>query len=79
MSFRISANGFLERLYRFECFSRIAREFVEKKFTEMRSENTTKNRRSLLEQFISNADCDKKDILGMTVDILLAGIDTVST
>lgn len=32
---------------------------------------------SLLELYLSNEKLDVKDVLGMTVDMLLAGIDTV--
>lgn len=51
---------------------RIAKEFIIKK---MSSKELKQN--SLLELYLSNKELDLKDVLGMTVDMLLAGIDTV--
>lgn len=39
------------------------------------SENTVP---SLLELYLSSSNLDYKDVVGMSVDLLLAGIDTVS-
>lgn len=40
--------------------------------------NTSDHQPSLLELFLSSPDLDHKDIVGMAVDMLLAGMDTVS-
>ena len=41
-------------------------------------ENCIKSRQTLLEKFISNGDIDRKDVFGMLVDSVMAGIDTTS-
>ena len=56
------------------CCCRIANEFIDKKMRAMKTEQTS----SLLELYLSNEQLDKKDTFGFIVDMLLAGMDTVS-
>jgi len=56
---------------------------VEKKaiaLQENEARNCSKEGRplSLLEQYLASPDLDRKDVIGMMVDMLLAGADTVS-
>jgi len=46
--------------------------FVEEKMADQTNENG-----SLLDLYLSSPNLDKKDIVGMAVDLLLAGMDTV--
>lgn len=39
--------------------------------------NTNQSKQSLLDEFLRSNETDFKDVVGMTVDTLLAGIDTV--
>lgn len=55
---------------------RVALEIVETKRNNLTSSNTLGV--SLLEQYLSMSEIDYKDVTGMAVDMLLAGIDTVS-
>lgn len=47
----------------------------------MKQSNVSDNRvarpLSLLEQYLAAPDLDRKDVIGMVVDMLLAGADTV--
>jgi hypothetical protein len=47
---------------------------MRKKIRNMKKSQTA----SLLELYLSNKELDSKDVFGMMVDMLLAGIDTVS-
>lgn len=50
---------------------------VESKIKKIK-ENKNNNEESLLEIYSKNDSLDFKDIVGMTCDMLLAGIDTVN-
>jgi len=55
-------------------FFRIALKVVSEKLTSIK---TTDSKASLLGEYLSSDETDYKDVVGMTVDTLLAGIDTV--
>lgn len=57
--------------------NRIALEYLHKKVKELEKNSVPATSLSLLHLFLQNDDLDKKDILGVMVDFLLAGIDTV--
>lgn len=50
---------------------------VTRKIEAMKTKNLS-DKQSLLEMYLSNPVLDKKDVIGMACDMLLAGIDTVS-
>lgn len=53
-------------------------DFISKKKESItRSTSAESNTKSLLELYLSSEELDMKDITGMAVDMLLAGIDTV--
>jgi hypothetical protein len=57
---------------------RIAIEFISKKRESLKRSTTTENEvKSLLELYLSSKELDMKDVTGMAVDMLLAGVDTV--
>jgi hypothetical protein len=61
----------------------VAIEFVDKKIEAMKLTTNTENKGgtrslSLLEQYLAVPDLDRKDVIGMVVDMLLAGADTVN-
>jgi len=57
---------------------RIAVDFISKKKESLTQSGSTENEtKSLLELYLSCEELDMKDITGMAVDMLLAGIDTV--
>lgn len=59
-------------------FFRIAIDFISKKKESLKQSVTTKNEvKSLLELYLSSKELDMKDVTGMAVDMLLAGVDTV--
>jgi len=53
---------------------------VKKKVESMKSSSTTSVNEvpSLLEMYLSSDHLDEKDVVGFALDLLLAGIDTVS-
>lgn len=53
---------------------RIALKMVSKKLTNIK---TSESKPSLLEEYLRSDETDFKDVIGMIVDTLLAGIDTV--
>ncbi|XP_014221136.1 cytochrome P450 302a1, mitochondrial [Trichogramma pretiosum] len=55
----------------------IAEKFVTEKMERMKQENPGE-RSSLLEIYLKNPNLDKKDVIGMACDMLLAGIDTTA-
>lgn len=55
-------------------FFRIALKVVNEKLISIK---TTDTKTSLLGEYLGSDDTDFKDVIGMTVDTLLAGIDTV--
>ncbi|XP_065341570.1 cytochrome P450 302a1, mitochondrial [Cloeon dipterum] len=61
---------------------KVAIEFVERKAAHLETYKTVDNRvgqsLSLLEQFLQSPDLDRKDVIGMVVDMLLAGADTTA-
>ncbi|PSN36324.1 Cytochrome P450 302a1 [Blattella germanica] len=59
-----------------ECLEEVALDLITKK-KESYIQFKTDDTKSLLEQYLSNGNLDLKDITGMAVDMLLAGIDTV--
>lgn len=53
-------------------------DFISKKKESLtRSASNESDAKSLLELYLSSEELDIKDITGMAVDMLLAGIDTV--
>ncbi|EEB13546.1 cytochrome P450, putative [Pediculus humanus corporis] len=61
----------------------MAVELIEKKIQKMINKNNNDNdnddgEKSLLEYYLTSKEIDKKDIIGMCADILLAGIDTTT-
>lgn len=57
---------------------RIAVDFISKKKESLsQSASTESDTKSLLELYLSYEEIDIKDVTGMAVDMLLAGIDTV--
>jgi ecdysteroid 25-hydroxylase CYP302A1 len=59
-------------------FFRIAIDFISKKQECLKQSDTTENGvKSLLELYLSSKELDIKDVTGMAVDMLLAGVDTV--
>ncbi|XP_025209121.1 cytochrome P450 302a1, mitochondrial-like isoform X2 [Melanaphis sacchari] len=58
-----------------EHIEKIALKVVNEKLTSIK---TTDSKASLLEQYLSSGETDYKDVIGMTVDTLLAGIDTAT-
>lgn len=60
----------------FNC--RVSVRLVNEKFEKMKKEKTDE-KKSLLEIYLSNPSLDKKDVVGMACDMLLAGIDTVAS
>jgi ecdysteroid 25-hydroxylase CYP302A1 len=57
---------------------RVAIDFISKKKESLRKSSTTDNEvKSLLELYLSSKELDMKDVTGMAVDMLLAGVDTV--
>lgn len=69
----------LNRVY-FDAYS-IAVHLVSQKisFFDERSNVHTQQRRSLLDEYLTNPKLDLADIVGMACDLLLAGVDTVRT
>jgi hypothetical protein len=62
----------------FSLSCRIAVDFISKKKKSLpRSASTKCDTKSLLDLYLSSEELDIKDITGMAVDMLLAGIDTV--
>lgn len=58
---------------------RIAIDFIAKKKESLTQCAVTGNEtKSLLELYLSSEDLDVKDVTGMAMDMLLAGVDTVS-
>ncbi|KAK7603222.1 hypothetical protein V9T40_003221 [Parthenolecanium corni] len=55
-----------------------ALEFLGKKSKQLEENSKPVKSLSLLDQFLQNKDLNEKDILGVMVDFLLAGIDTTS-
>nr|UOW66135.1 cytochrome P450 302A1 [Rhopalosiphum padi] len=58
-----------------EHIEKIALKVVSKKLTSIK---TTDSKTSLLGEYLSSKETDSKDVIGMTVDTLLAGIDTAT-
>ncbi|XP_022181134.1 cytochrome P450 302a1, mitochondrial-like isoform X1 [Myzus persicae] len=58
-----------------EHIEKIALKVVNEKLTSIK---TTDSKTSLLGEYLSSNDTDFKDVIGMTVDTLLAGIDTAT-
>jgi hypothetical protein len=57
---------------------RIALDFISKKKASLTQSAVTGNKtESLLELYLSSEELDVKDVTGMAVDMLLAGVDTV--
>jgi ecdysteroid 25-hydroxylase CYP302A1 len=57
---------------------RMAVDFISKKKESLQKSATTENEvTSLLELYLSSKELDMKDVTGMAVDMLLAGVDTV--
>jgi ecdysteroid 25-hydroxylase CYP302A1 len=55
-------------------------EFVNAKITELRNKNEQdQSQKTLLEVYLTSKDLDVKDVVTMVCDMLLAGIDTVTT
>ncbi len=54
---------------------RVAKEFLQKKVNQITKEQGISS--SLLDQYLQNPNLDVKDVLGLAVDLLLAGSDTV--
>lgn len=50
---------------------------VTRKIEIMKTRRNT-DEHSLLEMYLTNPNLDKKDVIGMACDMLLAGMDTVS-
>ncbi|XP_069674486.1 cytochrome P450 302a1, mitochondrial [Periplaneta americana] len=62
-----------------EFMEKIAVELVQKKVESMsRTAPSMHESQSLLEQYLSSKSLDEKDVTGMAVDMLLAGIDTTT-
>lgn len=61
-------------IFMLSLFFRIALKVVSEKLTSIK---TTDSKASLLGEYLSSDETDYKDVVGMTVDTLLAGIDTV--
>jgi hypothetical protein len=61
----------------------VAVELVERKVAAMAQAagsdelHQTAGPASLLEQYLASPELDRKDVVGMAVDMLLAGVDTV--
>lgn len=62
------------KLYKLSSIFRIALKMVSEKLTSIK---TLESKPSLLEEYLRSDETDFKDVIGMTVDTLLAGIDTV--
>ncbi|PNF31552.1 Cytochrome P450 302a1, mitochondrial [Cryptotermes secundus] len=57
----------------------IAIDFISKRKESLKQSTTTKNEvKSLLELYLSSTELDMKDVTGMAVDMLLAGVDTTN-
>jgi ecdysteroid 25-hydroxylase CYP302A1 len=57
---------------------RIAIDFISKKNESLKQSADTGNEvKSLLDLYLSSKELDMKDVTGMAVDMLLAGVDTV--
>jgi hypothetical protein len=56
---------------------RVAEELIKNKMEKPR-DSADDDSKSLLELYLSSEKLDIRDVLGMAVDMLLAGIDTVS-
>jgi ecdysteroid 25-hydroxylase CYP302A1 len=57
---------------------RIAVDFISKKKESItQTKSAESDTKSLLELYLSSEELDMKDVIGMAVDMLLAGIDTV--
>jgi hypothetical protein len=64
--------------YEFVFSFRIAVDFISKKKESLtQSASTGSDTKSLLELYLSSEELDIKDVTGMAMDMLLAGIDTV--
>ncbi|XP_014488066.1 PREDICTED: cytochrome P450 302a1, mitochondrial [Dinoponera quadriceps] len=66
-------------LYKKLCKSQNYMEEVTLQILSQRSQNTSTHRKmSLLEEYLQNETLDLKDVVGMSCDLLLAGIDTTT-
>ncbi|KAJ9574193.1 hypothetical protein L9F63_008449 [Diploptera punctata] len=61
-----------------QCIEQIAVDLLKKKLEKVSNSETDDDTKSLLEQYLLSENLDVKDVTGMAVDMLLAGIDTTT-